>query len=362
LEVTIKVPSGEGRVGVLGPSERNLKMLREALGVQVMAREGRVFVSGPKPGVLVARSVLNTLLDAAETEPLGRQAVLDLIAAEAASIGRQRAGWSIDGAPKDGTLTDEEFDEDPTWQGRLNVYSGGVPIRARTDNQASYLEAIIKNDLVFGIGPAGTGKTYLAVAAAVHLLRQERVRRVLLARPAVEAGEKLGYLPGDLRAKVNPYLRPLFDALSDMMDYNTVRRFMENDVVEVVPLAFMRGRTLNNAVIILDEAQNTTRGQMKMFLTRMGEGSKVVVTGDPSQVDLPEPDESGLIDATNRLAKTEGVAFIHFNRSDVVRHQMVQRVIDAYGDDDLSTLATGTRGGRRRPRPEADGYGRAMRP
>ena len=360
MDITIKVPSGEERVAVLGPSERNLKMLREALGIQVTAREGRVFIGGPKPAVIVARNVLEALLDAADKEPMGRQEVLDMIAAEASMIGRKRAGWSIEGAPSDGTMTEDEYEEESAWQGRLNVYSGGRPIKARTRNQEHYLEAIIKHDLVFAVGPAGTGKTYLAVAAAVHLLRQERAKRVILARPAVEAGEKLGYLPGDLRAKVNPYLRPLFDALSDMMDYSTVRRFMENDVVEVVPLAFMRGRTLNNAVIILDEAQNTTRGQMMMFLTRMGEGSKVVVTGDPSQVDLPEPGESGLIDACRRLSKTPGVAFVSFDRSDVVRHQMVQRVIDAYEDDDSSTAPTGMRGGRRRPQgraAEAEGRG-----
>jgi phosphate starvation-inducible PhoH-like protein len=189
------------------------------------------------------------------------------------------------------------------------------------------------HDMVFGVGPAGTGKTYLAVASAVHLLRADRVRRVILVRPAVEAGEKLGFLPGDLEAKVNPYLRPLFDALGDMMDYATIRRFMESDVVEVVPLAFMRGRTLNHAVIILDEAQNTTRGQMQMFLTRMGEGSKVIVTGDVTQIDLPDPRESGLVDAARRLSRVPGVAFVALDRSDVVRHELVQRIVDAYGEE-----------------------------
>lgn len=196
------------------------------------------------------------------------------------------------------------------------------------------MHAIRDNDLVFAIGPAGTGKTYLAVAAAVHLLRTDRCSKVILCRPAVEAGEKLGFLPGDLEAKVNPYLRPLFDALNDMVEYATLRRFMESDVVEVCPLAFMRGRTLNNAVIILDEAQNTTRGQMKMFLTRMGIGSKMIVTGDATQIDLPDPRQSGLVDAARRLTRTAGVGFVTLDRSDVVRHTLVQRVIDAYGDDD----------------------------
>jgi phosphate starvation-inducible PhoH-like protein len=182
------------------------------------------------------------------------------------------------------------------------------------------------------------------------------VRRVVLARPAVEAGEKLGFLPGDLREKVNPYLRPLFDALNDMMDYQTVRRFIESDVVEVCPLAFMRGRTLNNAAIILDEAQNTTKGQMKMFLTRMGQGSKMVVTGDVTQIDLPEPTESGLIDAARRLGRTKGVSFVTFDRTDVVRHELVQRVIDAYGEDDDKVARPPIRVRRRSPK-ETDNLG-----
>ncbi|MEM1423583.1 MAG: PhoH family protein, partial [Planctomycetota bacterium] len=179
-------------------------------------------------------------------------------------------------------------------------------------------------------GPAGTGKTYLSVAAAIHLLKVGRVKKAILARPAVEAGEKLGYLPGDMYQKVNPYLRPLLDALEDMMDYATMKRFMAADVVEVVPLAFMRGRTLNDAVIILDEAQNTTRGQMQMFLTRMGQRSKMIVTGDPSQIDLPEPSESGLIDALRRLRRVKGVSACTLEKTDVVRHPLVQRIIDAY--------------------------------
>jgi phosphate starvation-inducible PhoH-like protein len=216
----------------------------------------------------------------------------------------------------------------------LDVYAHGKPVRARRPNQQLYLDAIRDHDLVFAIGPAGTGKTYLAVAAAIHLLKSGRVSKVILARPAVEAGEKLGFLPGDLQAKVNPYLRPLFDALHDMMDFGTIRRFMEHDVVEVVPLAFMRGRTLNNAVIILDEAQNTTMGQMKMFLTRMGQGSKTVVTGDVTQIDLPDPRQSGLIDAARRLRRVRGVSFVAFEKADVVRHDLVQRVIEAYGEDE----------------------------
>lgn len=339
-------------MAVVGSSDRNLKLLRDALGVQVLARDSRVVLSGANHAVGAARRVLETLIDAAENDnPLSRQAVLDLIAEQTAEAAKARKGWkaaprdSTTGEPQFGTdvpTTDEEdFDE---WEHRLNVYVGGKPVRPRTPNQLAYLRAIRENDLVFGLGPAGTGKTYLAVAAAVHLLRAGRVKRVVLTRPAVEAGERLGFLPGDLRDKVNPYLRPLFDALNDMMDFATVRRFMESDVVEVVPLAFMRGRTLNHSVVILDEAQNSTRGQMQMFLTRMGQGSKMIVTGDPSQNDLPDDIESGLIDGARRLARVDGVAFVGFEQQDVVRHELVKRIIRAYDDGD--NAKSGVRGMR----------------
>jgi len=331
LEVSIRVPSGSERVSVLGAAERNLKMIREGLGVGVIAREGSVRISGSKQAVVAARRVIERLAEAASGEPMDRQQVLDLIAEESGDTKKAPRGWEV--AP-DGETNDVYQPQE--WDGRLNVYSGGKALKPRTPNQERYLEAIRTNDLVFGIGPAGTGKTYLAVAAAVHLLKTGRVRRLLLARPAVEAGEKLGFLPGDLREKVNPYLRPLFDALNDMMDYSTVARFMQSDVVEVVPLAFMRGRTLNNAVIILDEAQNTTRGQMLMFLTRMGQGSKMIVTGDVTQIDLPDPTESGLIDAARKLNRTKGVGFVQFEKTDVVRHDLVQRVIEAYGEEGLA--------------------------
>jgi phosphate starvation-inducible PhoH-like protein len=219
----------------------------------------------------------------------------------------------------------------PAWTDHLNVYAAGRPIRAKTPNQQTYLDAIRDFDVVFGMGPAGTGKTYLAVAAAVHLLKAGRAKRIILVRPAVEAGERLGFLPGDMQQKVNPYLRPLLDALNDMIDYNTLARFVASDVVEIVPLAFMRGRTLNKAVIILDEAQNTTRTQMKMFLTRMGLGSKVIVTGDPTQIDLPDAGGSGLLHASQILRRTRGVAFCGFDETDIVRHDMVQRIVEAYG-------------------------------
>ncbi len=212
----------------------------------------------------------------------------------------------------------------------LDVYVAGQLVKAKTPGQKKYIEAVQKNDLVFCTGPAGTGKTYLAVAVAVHMLKHQQARRLVLVRPAVEAGEKLGFLPGDMQAKVNPYLRPLFDALHDMMDYDQIRRFMVNDLIEVIPLAFMRGRTLNDSVIILDEAQNTTASQMLMFLTRMGHGSKMIVTGDDSQVDLPADALSGLIDAEQRLKGMKGISFIRLERSDIVRHRLVQSIVMAY--------------------------------
>ncbi|MFO0858168.1 MAG: PhoH family protein [Phycisphaerales bacterium] len=347
MEVTIKVPSGADRVAVVGAGDRNLKLLREALGVRVLSRDGRVVVAGSAHEVAAARRVIETLTDAAERdEPMSKEQVLDMIAQSSAEVSKVRRGWKADdrserpgrGASRDRVRDFEDepilepYDDDEPWEERLNVYVAGKAVRPRTDNQMTYLRCIREFDLTFGLGPAGTGKTYLAVAAAVHLLRAGRAKRVVLTRPAVEAGEKLGFLPGDFRDKVNPYLRPLLDALNDMMDFSTARRFMENDIVEVVPLAFMRGRTLNNSVIILDEAQNCTKGQMKMFLTRMGQGSKVIVTGDPTQTDLPDGTESGLLDAVSRLAKTEGVAFVGFEPEDVVRHDLVKRIIRAYDD------------------------------
>ncbi|MBT7918128.1 MAG: PhoH family protein, partial [Planctomycetaceae bacterium] len=200
----------------------------------------------------------------------------------------------------------------------------------RTAGQALYVQAIRDSDLVFAVGPAGTGKTFLAVAMAVEALKHQDVRRIVLVRPAVEAGESLGYLPGDLHAKINPYLRPLFDALQSLIGFDTMKQFMEQDIIEVVPLAYMRGRTLDQAFIILDEAQNTTVSQMKMFLTRMGADSKIVVSGDTTQIDLPLNTSSGLIDATRRLAQIQGVSSLELTAADIVRHPLVQQIVSAY--------------------------------
>ncbi|MFN0012028.1 MAG: PhoH family protein [Phycisphaerales bacterium] len=323
MDLVIKLPSGDQRHTMLGSSERNLKMIREAVGVRIAARDGTIRLSGEQPAVAAARDVLHRLRTAAKTQESGdlsRQQILDMINWAAS---RQAEGTT---APAD----DDGSSHGPAWGAELDVYAAGRPVKPQTVNQQAYLDAIRDHDLVFGIGPAGTGKTYLAVAAAVHLLKTDTVRKVILVRPAVEAGERLGFLPGDLQSKVNPYLRPLLDALHDMVDYTTLNRFMASDVIEIVPLAYMRGRTLNRAAIILDEAQNTTRGQMKMFLTRMGHGSKMIVTGDPTQIDLPDPTASGLIDAARVLRNVRGLAFCHLTEADIVRHDLVQRVVEAY--------------------------------
>ncbi|MBA4120695.1 MAG: hypothetical protein C0513_08390 [Isosphaera sp.] len=342
LEVVVRVPEGADWVDVLGSGDRNLKLIREALGLRVSARQGLVRLAGDRSQVSAGQRVLERLstasLEGRSAQYATRVAVLGLISEAIAEAGPKAVGPAVDLRSSDDGSAPGQLAEpgqvprdDRSWGEALSVYAAGKPIRARTPNQRAYLEAIRDHDVVFGIGPAGTGKTYLAVAAAVQMLKLGVVRKVILARPAVEAGEKLGYLPGDLQAKVNPYLRPLLDALGDMIDYGTLHRFMSSDVIEVVPLAFMRGRTLNRAAIILDEAQNTTRGQMKMFLTRMGEQSKIVVTGDVTQIDLDDPTQSGLVDAARVLRRVPGLAMIQLTEADIVRHPMVQRIVEAYG-------------------------------
>jgi phosphate starvation-inducible PhoH-like protein len=212
----------------------------------------------------------------------------------------------------------------------VDIWNAAHQIRPRTPGQARYLKAIREHELVFAIGPSGTGKTYLAVAAAVEALKQQQIRKIVMVRPAVEAGERLGYLPGDLQAKINPYLRPLLDALREMMDYDQIKSYTEEDVIEMIPLAYMRGRTLNEAFIILDEGQNTTVSQMKMFLTRMGAGSRIVVSGDITQTDLDAHTRSGLTDAVSRLKNIEGFSVVRLNKEDIVRHRLVQAIVRAY--------------------------------
>ena len=348
LEVSIHVPQGAERATAFGPGDRNLKLVREALGVRTVTRDGEIRLLGERPVVLAGRDVIAQMVQAAQQgQSLSRNQVHELIGqALAAADGRD----AVVGLAGLGAFT---APSGPLWTDQLNVYAAGQPLRAKTINQQVYLDAIRDSDVIFGIGPAGTGKTYLAVAAAVHMLKSGHAKKLILCRPAVEAGEKLGFLPGDLQAKVNPYLRPLLDALSDMIDYGTLSRFVASDVIEIVPLAFMRGRTLNRSVIILDEAQNTTRTQMKMFLTRMGAGSKVIVTGDPTQTDLPETEGSGLKHAIGVLRRVEGVAMCAFDESDIVRNPIVQKIVEAYGRAEAAAETASAAGARSSATPKS---------
>jgi phosphate starvation-inducible PhoH-like protein len=286
-----------------GSYDRNLRLVRDAFQVQMVARNGLLKLEGEKRNVDASRGVLTRLL-----------AIV-------------RSSGSVDLKDVEQAIMDAKSDDiAPT----IDVFQKGAFIKPLTSGQEEYVEAIRKNDLVFCIGPAGTGKTYLAVAMALSFFKSGRMRRIVLARPAVEAGEKLGYLPGDIQAKVNPYLRPLYDAMADMLDVGQVKKYLENDMIEIQPLAYMRGRTLNNAFIILDEAQNCTVKQMKTFLTRLGAHSKVVVTGDITQVDLPPGEMSGLIDVQERLMNINNIAFVYLGKADIIRHKLVQDIVDAY--------------------------------
>ena len=297
-------PPNNTRLGHLcGPLDAHLRRIEEALGVKIAHRHEQFKVDGPKPKAERAIEVLQALYELAK-RPIDAAVVQLTLAGDA----------SLDEA-EDGAVT---------------LATRRADLRARTPNQGVYLDNIANHDITFGIGPAGTGKTYLAVASAVDALERSSVQRIVLTRPAVEAGERLGFLPGDLSQKVDPYLRPLYDALYDLMGFDRVTKAFERNTLEIAPLAFMRGRTLNNAFVILDEAQNTTPEQMKMFLTRIGFGAKAVVTGDVSQIDLPKSQLSGLIDAERVLKRVKGIAITHFDSSDVVRHPLVARIVDAY--------------------------------
>jgi phosphate starvation-inducible PhoH-like protein len=314
LNLSITLDQPEKKLALFGPADRNLRLVREALGVGMISRDDELRLSGDNEAVGRAARVLEHLQHQLKRrDHLTPEDVGDAI----------RTVQEVDGQEEAG----------------VEVFARGTRVRPKTEGQKIYLQAIFDHDLTFCTGPAGTGKTYLAVAAAAHLLKRHKAKRIVLARPAVEAGERLGFLPGDLAAKVNPYLRPLFDALNDMMDFDQVKRFMMNDVIEVIPLAFMRGRTFNDSVVILDEAQNTTVGQMLMFLTRLGNDSKMIVTGDPNQTDLEPGVESGLADALGRLSGIRGIAHVALERSDIVRHRLVQNIVNAYertGDARLS--------------------------
>lgn len=305
-EATLTLVEPELVLSLFGTCDQHLKAVREALGVSITHRDGEVRVMGDEAAVACATEVLEQLKAIAERRgSLGEVDVARVIASVIGPIGCEP-------------------------HAAIDVIEVTRAIKPRTAGQARYIEAIRKHDVVFSVGPAGTGKTYLAVAVAVEALKNREIRKIVLVRPAVEAGESLGFLPGDLQAKINPYLRPLLDALHEMIDYDQIKRFMEQDVIEVVPLAYMRGRTLNSAFIILDEAQNTTVGQMKMFLTRMGEGSRIVIAGDTTQVDLPPHARSGLMDALERLRDVRGIMQVHLTKADIVRHRLVQDIVNAY--------------------------------
>ncbi len=311
FEATIALTEPQLALSLLGTRDQHLKTIRQTLGVTVTHREGQIHVLGDADAVGRATEVLERLKSRAERHgPVTEDDVSRVLAHVTGDSGSKRIS--------------------------IDVIHAGKTIRPRTPGQSEYVEAIQKHDLVFSIGPAGSGKTYLAVAMAVEALKHHAIRKIVLVRPAVEAGESLGFLPGDLQAKINPYLRPLLDALHEMIDFDQIKRYMEMDVIEVLPLAYMRGRTLNEAFIILDEAQNTTVGQMKMFLTRMGVASRIVVSGDVTQTDLPPQTRSGLNDAMERLKRIDGVKLVRLTKADIVRHRLVQEIVRAYDEDPKS--------------------------
>jgi phosphate starvation-inducible PhoH-like protein len=314
-------PNDPRRLAALcGPVDQNLKHLERRLSVHIRNRGNEFQVSGPEPRVQAASALLSQLY----RETYER----DEIEPDFVHLYLQEAG--VDALlEKEVSVTDSG---ERSGHKEVVIKTHKRSIKPRGGNQQTYVQAIRTHDINFGIGPAGTGKTYLAVACAVEALEEQSVSRILLVRPAVEAGEKLGFLPGDLAQKIDPYLRPLYDALYEMMGVERVNKLIERNVIEVAPLAYMRGRTLNNAFIILDESQNTTIAQMKMFLTRIGFGSTAVITGDITQIDLPRGERSGLVNVRNVLRNIDGISFTHFGSKDVVRHPLVQRIVDAYAE------------------------------
>lgn len=310
IERTMEVERMEHVISVFGSFDRNLSIIETELGVKVLDRDNKIHICGEEESVMLAEKAINGLLTlAARGENIDAQSVRYIL--KLVAEGRES---------KINELASDV----------VCITAKGKPVKAKTLGQKSYCDAIADNTITLGIGPAGTGKTYLAVAAAVAAFRAEQVNRIILTRPAVEAGERLGFLPGDLQSKVDPYLRPLYDALFDMLGADTYQKYLERGNIEVAPLAYMRGRTLDDSFIILDEAQNTSREQMKMFLTRIGFGSKVVITGDITQIDLPDDKVSGLKIAMKVLDGIDDIAICRLTGADVVRHQLVQKIIEAY--------------------------------
>ena len=310
MEQRISLERMEEAINLFGSFDKNIRLLEAELHVTVVSRGGELCISGDVENVMLATKAVEALLTlSAKGEVINAQHVRYV-------IGLCRSGQS----ERVAELT----------QDVICITSKGRPVKPKTIGQKQYVDSVMQNTVTIGVGPAGTGKTYLAVAAAVAAFRDKQINRIILTRPAVEAGERLGFLPGDLQSKVDPYLRPLYDALFDMLGAETYQKYLERGNIEVAPLAYMRGRTLDDSFIILDEAQNTSREQMKMFLTRMGFGSKVVITGDITQIDLPGDKPSGLKEAMKVLRGVEGVGICELSQQDVVRHVMVQRIIEAY--------------------------------
>ncbi|MCX5645128.1 MAG: PhoH family protein [Phycisphaerae bacterium] len=306
MEVTVQLDPAK-QLELFGPTDNHLRLLRRSLGVQITARRSDLYISGADASVHRAAEVIDLM----QKHLLKHQQLTEDNVTEFVEHGSAPA-------------REEEESEQA-----ITVFSNKV-VEPSTEGQLKYIETMLNNDLTFCTGPAGTGKTYLAVAVAVSMLKKRQIRRIVLARPAVEAGEKLGFLPGDIAAKVNPYLRPLFDAIEDMMDFAQMRKFMELDIIEIIPLAFMRGRTLNEATIICDEAQNTSGLQMLMVLTRLGHGSKMIITGDITQVDLAASQKSGMVEAIETLQHVDGIGVAELSQRDIVRHRLVQNIVEAY--------------------------------
>ena len=306
MEVTIQLDSVNKLPELYGPADSHLRLLRQSLDVRITARQANLIITGREKNIKRAAEIIDRM----QKHLIKRRSLTD----------KDVAGFIA----QDNSL------ETRTTSEAVTVFSGKKVIEPTTKGQLKYVDTMLANDLTFCIGPAGTGKTYLAVAVAVSMLKKKQIRRIVLARPAVEAGEKLGFLPGDIQAKVNPYLRPLFDALEDMMDFAQMKKFTELDIIEIIPLAFMRGRTLNEAVIICDEAQNTSPLQMLMVLTRLGNGSKMIITGDITQIDLEPGQRSGMIEAIATLRRIKGIGCVELTRRDIVRHRLVQNIVQAY--------------------------------
>ena len=314
MEQRIEIERLEQAVNIFGSFDENIRLIEAEFGVIVTNRDGELRVNGEAEATMLAVKAINALLTlSSRGENIGEQTVRYV-------IGLARSGQE----DRVGELT----------QDVICITAKGRPVKAKTIGQKRYVDSVLKNTVTIGVGPAGTGKTYLAVAAAVAAFRDKKINRIILTRPAVEAGERLGFLPGDLQSKVDPYLRPLYDALFDMLGAETYNKYLERGSIEVAPLAYMRGRTLDDSFIILDEAQNTSREQMKMFLTRLGFGSKIVITGDVTQIDLPKDTVSGLKEAMRVLGGVEDIAICKLSGADVVRHVIVQRIIKAYEEDE----------------------------